>query len=810
MILKSFCNFFQKVSTKCLFLLFSIFFTLQGTEINDVFIKGNNLVSTQAIKTYIPYQKGSTLTVQKTAQLLKNIYRMGYFLPTIRVEQEKISEELVNLYIIVQEKTRVTIKIEGNKHLSEKEIEKKLKISQIATLDEQELTIFAQQIKDLYSEKNYHEVAINSFFEPQENNQAIAHIVITENCPSYITRVFFEGNNNMPSKKLRNIIFTREAWLLGFFNKAGSYQPEMFEVDKHIIENFYHNNGYFTARVYDTRINRNQEAHTIEVTFLIDEGDLYTIASVHAPGNEILTEEQILSTIPIQPGMLYSKEMVRESMEGLRLLWGEFGFIYAEVHPFPQPDPENKTIKLTFDSELGNKVKVNRINIRGNKKTKESVIRREILFSEGEFITTRKMEESKQYIERLGFFDPKNGANWRVIKVDDDYADLDLLLNEKKTGKMAASIGFGGNPISSQSPSQSFRVQASMYNTNFLGRGIQYSLNGSYSFEDSSIIASVSNPWLFGRPISGGAAAFHTKSVYEDIHLVKQVPTEKRTGGQGTLGFTSPRLWYTQFLFDIGAEHITYPVKPIVSLPGNFQQFTEGYQVVLNRRFQDGTLVSVGNSCIQDFRNHPVYPSRGYIWAINGRFAVPYKQSSFGFFKVEVDAHWYTPLINEYDLVFHLRGHLGLVAQIGNHTIPYRELFNVGGPATVRGFHFGQISPQIVIEDPGSSLSTSDPIGGKKAFYITAELLFPLLEDRTIMGVVFYDGGSGWDTPNAHDIPNSLPLRNNNFSYRHAIGFGIRMTNPTPVVIDWGFKLDRNKKRGESASEMHFSASRDF
>jgi outer membrane protein insertion porin family len=267
-------------------------------------------------------------------------------------------------------------------------------------------------------------------------------------------------------------------------------------------------------------------------------------------------------------------------------------------------------------------------------------------------------------------------------------------------------------------------------------------------------------------------------------------------------------LWYTQFIFNTGAEHIRYQPKPFVSLPENYKELAQAYQIVLDRRFQDGTLVSLSNSCIQDYRNHPQYPSRGYLWAVNAKLAVPYKDCSFGFFKVEIDTHWYTPLINEYDLIFHLRAHLGFIKQIGNHTIPYRELFLIGGPATVRGFNFGQISPQIALV--GAQKNLIDPIGGKKAFYLTAELLFPILPDRSIMGVIFYDGGSGWDTPNACEIPKNLPLRNNNFSYRHAIGFGIRMTNPTPVVIDWGFKLDRRKRSGESASEMHFTASRDF
>ena len=165
-----------------------------------------------------------------------------------------------------------------------------------------------------------------------------------------------------------------------------------------------------------------------------------------------------------------------------------------------------------------------------------------------------------------------------------------------------------------------------------------------------------------------------------------------------------------------------------------------------------------------------------------------------------MDASWCTPLIAEYDLIFYLHGHMGLIGQINNGNVPYRELYNIGGPSTVRGFTFGQIGPQIF----------GDPLGAKKAFWVNVELRFPITSDMSIKALVFYDGGAGWDPVNESSASIRDSTTNKFFNYRHAVGIGIRLTQPAPVKIDWGFKLDRNKRLGEKIDEVHFTMTQEF
>ena len=767
--------------------------------INNIIITGNSLVSHEAILAKIPFHKGDIFKPHKSDQLIRAVYGLGYF-ENIKVMGEDISPTDMNLHIVVDEKDKIEkIVYVGNDHLTADEIEKKIKISQIKTIEAQELAGIIEQIKKLYIEKNYHNTVITSKLEKIDEHRVIVHITINEGSKSLVKRVFFEGNNHLPSKQIRKLLFTREDWLFGFFDKAGSYQPDAIDYDKHVIENFYQSNGFLAARVTDVIVKPcNDIIEELQVTFVINEGDLYTISKVSAPGNDVMTEEQILARVPIKPGQYYSKDLVRQTMESLRIVWGEFGYIYADVQPSINPDQDSKTVEIEFNNDLGNKITVNRIRLVGNKKTRDKVIRREINFNEGELLTTFKMDSSKSRIERLGYFDQRNGVNWKIIKIDENNADLDLVLKEIKTGKMFAQMGFGGEDI--MSPSKSFNVGGGIQDTNFLGTGIICNITGTFARDDRSITASILNPWLFDRPIRGGIDASHRQSTYDEFKNVVAAPIEGISFISGNLGFTPRRLNYANVVFDTGFEQIKYKNgRPVADLPLIYKPFQPNFQMNLNRIFQPGNLVWVGAALGQDTRNHPIHPSRGYVWSVVSKFGLPHHKGDFAFFKFDADARWYTPLINEYDLILYLHGHIGLISSFDGHQIPYRELYHIGGPATVRGFTFGQIGPSML----------QDSIGGKKAFWLNAELQFPITKDMAMRGVLFYDGGAGWDAPDAQDIDRAL-LRNNNFNYRHAIGFGIRLTYPTAARIDWGFKLDRNKRRGEPASEVHFTMAHDF
>lgn len=765
-------------------------------KIERITVRGSRLIPENAIRARIPYVIGELFKPQKTAQLIRGLYPLGF--RSITVMGNDLSSDTMELIIDVEEKKKITeIIITNNNNVSKEEIEKKLTISRITTLDEEELETLAEQIKKLYEDKNFHNVIIETHLEPIDDARAIAHLTIQEGKKTIVKRVFFKGNTHFPSRVLRKLIFTKEDWILGFMDRAGTYHKDALEFDKQTLEKFYQNNGFLAATVHDMQVVIDEITKEAMVTFTIQEGDLYTVSTVEAPGNDVLTEAELLARIPIKPGMIYSKEMIRDTMEQLRLLWGEHGYISAEIDPSVLPDQQTKTVKIIFYSDPGDKVFLNRINIIGNKKTQDKVIRRKILLDEGELLTVHKMNVSKQLVEQLGFFDPRAGVNWRTRKLNKELADLDLIVKEIPTGKAFAQISYGGSGEDIKSPQKAIKISATVEDVNFMGSGVQYKLNGGYSKQDKSINFALIDPFLFDRPLIGMFNVTHGRRTYDEFnHNVANVPTEEFTGVNGSLGFTHPAIPRTSFTVDGGYSKIHF--NAVHTLPMASQHLTETFQKLLRRRFISGTLVWVGTNITQNYLNNPFNPSRGYMWSWATKYAVPHTHDCFGFFKTEVQAQWLTPLINEYDLVLRLHGRAGFIKEFRHFSIPYSELYNIGGPASVRGFIFGEIGPQFL----------NDPIGGKKAFFGGAELIFPITYDFSIRGVFFYDGGAGWDTPGAAEL--EPQLRNNAFRFRHAIGFGVRLNNPAPVRIDIGFKLDPNRRLGESTSEVHFTMAQEF
>ena len=775
-------------------------------RIENIYIVGNMNISDEAIFQRVPYQQGEIFTPNKTTDLIKSVYtfgnlpyNIGYF-KYVNVSAHYVEIDKVDLYVYVQEKYPLEeVVMTGDKHLTSKELNKKIDFSEIPVVDEEDVKQYVNIIKKVYQEKNYHQAQVTGHLQVQEN-KATMYINIKEGRQSVVKRVFFKGNHTFSDKKLRSIIFTREDWLLSFLDKAGTYQPEAIESDKHTLEHFYQSNGFLNAKVINTDVCLDEKTHQFFISFEIDEGDLYTISKVHAPGNYLYTQEELLTRIPVRCGQVYSKERIREVIEVLRLLWGEHGYIYADIAPSIQPNDDAKTVEITFYSELGPEVYLRRINILGNQKTHDRVIRRNITLCEGELLTTKKMDETKERVELLGYFNPRDGVNWKMNRIDKNTVDLDLLVKEEKTGKIYGQLGFGGNPTDIQSPADSLSFGAVVTDTNLLGLGIHFNVSGNISKEQKTFAINITEPWLFDRPIHAAFDVVYKRSDYEDFKFTQENVKENFGSGSIAFGFLSDYFCDTKFVIHLGIDDIRYnpdprPKRDLADFSG--KDISE-FERVLSKRFTSGTFAWVSGYASQDLRNHPIHPSRGYQWAANGRVGIPGTSAKVGFFKCDFDFSWYTPLIGERDLVFCFHSHAGFIYVFNRRLIPYRELYHIGGPASVRGFLFGEIGP---------SFKRETSIGGKNAFWLNAELIFPINSTFTMKGAVFYDGGAGWNTPFSDQISKEN-LKRNSFSYRHSVGFGIRLLHPTPIKLDWGFKLDR--KKGERASEAHLTMYHNF
>ncbi len=785
-------------------------------SVNAIIITGNHLVPTEAILDRIPYKIGELFDRNKTRSLIRNLYLELKRFKNITVFGENVGDDKITIHVNLEEKYPLQeVVFKNNKQLSEKEIREKINFSEVPAIDQQDLAKYILALQKLYREKGFHHVDISTTFEVNEHNKAIVTFIFKEHKQAVVKHITFKGNNNISGKKLRGVLFSKEDWLLSFMDKSGTYQQDRIDADKHMIEQCYQNNGYINAKVVDTQTTIDPISQYVTVTHEIQEGKKYIVNSVKAPGNDILKDEFLESVLPIKPGDIYSREKIVDSIKTLEFIWGDMGYVYAHIEPSIIPDDEKGVVNITFIADPGNQVFLRRLTILGNHKTRDKVIRRKISMDEGFLLTNRQMEASKTRIAGLGYFDQRDGVNWKMSRLSNDSADLDLIVKEVKTGNAHLQLSFGGNARSIQSNSTGVALEGVIADTNLFGSGVRFNLTGRLGNDEKTLLFNITDPWLFDRPIYGAIDAYHKRAGYDELKLTLPV-NEKYTGGLGTLGFvtasTHSILNDTFFRCSLGIDDIRYegqggPKAVIRGLPTTKDNLiaNASYDLILSKMFNPGVFSTFILNIGKDAKNHPMHPSMGYSWLARSIFAVPVLTGCIGFYKFDMDAHWFTPLIGDFDLILHLHGYLGAIARIHNKFVPYRELFHIGGQASVRGFLYGQIGPQFSVVSNGQTIQ--DSIGGNKTFFVNMELIFPIMQDFSFKGIAFYDGGAGWDNPYTSDIPPAF-LANNSFNYRHAVGVGIRLLNPVPVKIDWGFKLD--PRRNETGSEVHFSMSYDW
>jgi outer membrane protein insertion porin family len=780
------------------------------TKITHIDVRGCSIINPNVLAS----KALSPGTLMKDAILqvppaIARIFALDHF-SDVRISVKKSGENEATLVIAVEEDPRLSqITFKGNKHLKLSDIEPVTGHKEWKTVNDFKLEALVHKIEKLYQSRSYPHAKASWTTSKDDKNSVAVEIQVDEGKLAHVRRVQFTGNDMIASQSLANQVYSKEVWPFSFMDRSGIYSTEMINVDKLVIENVYQNNGFLEGHVKDVITEQGRSKSDVDLTFVIEEGPQYLISNVEVTSSDILTKEEARALIPLAEGQLYSRERIRQAMEILRTACGNRGYVFADITPSFLPNRENKTVAISFAIEGGEKMFMRRVMVTGNRKTCDYVVRRVLNFDEGDLLTSAAMDGARSRIERLGYFDQRGGVSWEIAKINESQADLILKLQEIKTGKFQARLGFGGDDMGRRgftpvdSPGRNMRIGLSIGDINFLGRGISYTAQGSYSKRDRALSLSIFNPWLFNRPFGGGADVYHRKMRYDDMRNVKQAPLETTTGGGVMVSYLSPEWYYINTTSGLGYDNIHYTRPEVRAAPPGMEV---EFQALLDRKLQSGDLVFLTGSIEQDRRNHPTMPNRGYHWTVYGKLGLgPHHRvnplglcESFGFFKTEFDAHWYTPLINEYDLIFHMHGHLGLVGAINNRAIPFKELFHIGGPGTVRGFTFGQISPSVF----------GDSVGAQYGFFINSELLFPIRKDNSIRGVVFYDGGAGWHTPDM--AYSNLPVRNNNFEFRHAVGVGIRMTVPTPLRVDIGFKLDRKKRAGERLEEIHFNMSHDF
>lgn len=716
--------------------------------ITQVRVTGNKRIEADAIERVIRVKPGDVMRVGELSKDMKNIYKMGYF-KDIRLEAEESDGGKAIVFHVQEKPTIRRISFSGNKVFKDDKMRENLSISTGSILNIFTINSNIEQLELMYKEKNYHNIQINYTVIEQDNNQADIEIIVEEGRKIKIKGITFQGNQTFSDKALKKIISTSEKGFFSWLTSSGEFNREDLSQDAARLRGYYQINGFIHAKVGDPVVDF--EDKWIYITFKIEEGERFKVGTVDMDGDMIFPRTRLMPALQISNQPFFNREIVRQDILMLTDLHANVGFAYAEISPLTKEDPENLLVDITYTVKKGNKVYFENINILGNTRTRDKVIRRELRMVEQELYSGSRLKRSVRNLNRLDFFED--------VKVDTptgsaaDKMNVNIEVVEKSTGTFTFGAGY--------STVDSVFVSGSVSQRNLFGRGQILKLSGQVGGISDLWNLSFTEPWLNDIPLSATASLYRTGREFD---------TYDKASTGGGLGFSYPIWDFTRL--SLGYRYDVTDISDITA---------EASDNVIELRGTNATS-AITPAIVYDSRDRAFNTTRGQ----NHRLTYTHAGlgGDFGYNKIVGELGWHIPVYK--GLVTFLHGKSGYVKELSGYTLPDYEKFYLGGMSSVRGFDFQGINIKKV-----NSLGQISEEGGEKFVQFNFELTYPLFKDLGIVGVIFYDTG------NVYGIDDSIDLGN----LRQAAGYGIRWYSPIgPIRIEAGHILDPIAEFGEDSS----------
>lgn len=725
-------------------------------NVDRVIVEGNQRFEEKAILAEIGSTAGSMVTTDDIDKDLLSIFELGRF-DDVAAEIVEQDGETLLVYSVVERPLIRKIDFEGNEEVSTSKLSPEVTIKIPDLYNPRVVAKSVEAIRAVYVEKGFHAVSIEPDLDVNDQNEATVIFRIKEGEKVLIDKIHFEGNMVFSDRKLRKSIQTRRRTFMSWLTDAGAYNKEILQTDLEIIKDMYFNEGYVQIKVKQPYVTLTEDKKYLEIFIQIEEGEQFSVGEVGVEGDMIAEPHILMEQVTLMEGDIFSRKELRESMLGLNDFYADRGYAYVNVSPLTSTIPGKNLIDIQFQIEKGIQVAIGRIEIRGNTKTVDKVIRREMALVEGDLYSASALAASRRQINKLGFFEE---INIDTSKSDDEKVmDVDIDLVEKPTGTF--SIGAGYSSV------DHFIFQGSVSQANFLGRGYKLNLSGSFGANSTLYNLGFTNPYFLDTNVSLGFDVYKTEREWTEY-------TENKVGGDVKVGVPVAKNMRAVFVYRYEQKEIT-DVDEFASL---IVKDAEG----------ESTLSSITTSLIRDTTDSYLDPSEG------SRSEVSVEYAGIGgtekFLRTVADHRSFFPW--KWNTVFSVHGQVGQVFEVGNEEIPLSERFYLGGIRTIRGFKSRRVGPRVPVT------GGYEYIGGEKEAYFNFEYIFPLAESAGLKAVLFFDTGNAW-------------LKEEDFfdDMRYSVGGGIRWLSPLgPLRLEWGRNLDPIE--GENNSELEFSIGRFF
>ncbi len=679
--------------------------------VKDIRIEGIQRTEAGTIFSYMPVKVGETMTDDKAAQAIRSLYATGFF--------KDVSLEVDNgvLIVNVQERPSVAqIDIVGAKEFSKEDLLKGLRSIGLADgriFDRGLLDKSEQELKRQYISRGKYSAQITTTATPLERNRVAVRFDIVEGEVAKIRQISVIGNRVFTEKELLNQFKLRTPGLLTWFSKDDQYSKQKLAADLETLRSYYLDRGYLEFNVDSTQISITPDKKDVYITIGLSEGAQYTVADVKLAGETLIPEAEARKLIKIQPGEVFSRSKLTESTKLLSDRIGNDGYAFANVNAVPELDKDKRKVNFTFFVDPGRRVYVRRINVTGNTRTRDEVIRREMRQLEGGWYSAGKIQNSKQRVDRLGYFADVN-VETPSVPGTTDQVDLNINVTEKPTGSVLFGAGFG---------SEGVVLSGGITQQNVFGSGNHIGVQINSSKINTVYSLSFTQPYWTVDGVSRGFDVYHRKSNPAALGL--GLYETSTTGGQARIGIP-----FTDIdSVTLGAG---YESTNLTAFTGAPVQITSYVNTFGNQN--TAVLGTVGWG--RDTRDSAIYPTSGAISRANLESGLP--GGTLRFYKVSAEHKRYFPVTRNF--VLYGNAEIGYGGGYAGKPLPFFRNYYTGGPTSVRGFYPANIGPKDI---------NGDPTGGQRKLVTNLEVLFPfpgMQNDKSIRLSTFVDAGIVGDT----------------------------------------------------------------
>jgi outer membrane protein insertion porin family len=736
--------------------------------ITKIEIQGNRRVEGDAIRAAIPMKPGDTFDKRKLKDALLAVWKMGYFNDVkLDVTPVRPPGTGYQLTVLVSEKPAIRdIRLEGNEELSREDLKDTFEVKQFQILDAEAVRKTAKKMQEKYVEKGYFLAEVTWRLDSLPNNEVDVVFVMNEHAKVTVKEIRFVGNRAISTDELKGAMITQEGTFWSFLSNAGTYREDAFARDEYVLQGLYYDRGYLYVKFGKAAIELSPDRRFIFITIPIEEGDPYDIAKLDVSGDLLEPKEKLLSLVETRPGARFSKTILQRDLQVLADVYKDKGYAYANVTPDTDVHSETKTVDINYAFQKGNLVTIEKIEVVGNNKTRDKVIRREMRINEGDLYSGTGIRISKARVTALGYFDSVEINSRRGSS--DDKMVLEVAVKEKLTGTFQLGFGFTGG--------ESFFGQAQLSQNNLFGYGHTASLSFQISSLRQLFQLSYLDPYFLDTAWTASVDLYRSELLFSGFD-------RQAIGGALTAGYE---------IFEDFRFFGTYTLEGVDVIP------TGTSALQLRNQFTAGRTSSLRFSFNYDKRDNRLFPTNGHLESASAEFATSILGSQNLFQRYRLIERRYRPLF--WGLVAKVNLSLGYIRSTDplNRPVSISEKFFAGGINSIRGYSLRSISPTkkiLASREPDAGV-LDYAVGGNKELITNWEIEFPIVESAGIRGVLFYDMGNVFSENENFFQSSQRPDANGRgtlpLGLFHSTGFGVRWFSPLgPLRFEVGFPLTR-------------------